>query len=430
MKTIKNILALLILFVAFNSCKDIYTEVFTANSPIYMSYEDLRAAVKVTAPRDLENTGKIYFKDGYIFVNEELKGVHIIDNSDPANPQNIGFIEIPGNVDIAIKNNTLFADSYIDLVALDISDVTNPKEVRRIEDVFPYTTPKPENEDIRLAKVDEEKGVVIDWEIKTVRQEMEYHYYPVYYGMRKDFAVNEMMYDGGGAPAANGSQSFGVGGSMARFGLYDDYLYVVDHATLFMFDVKNPESLSDIGKQNVGWDIETMFIYDKHIFFGTQSGMQIYSLEVPTVPKYVANFWHVTSCDPVVISDGYAYITLRGGTRCGSNVNRLDVLKLSDNYIDNKLVASYPLNGPYGLGIDDETLFICDGDAGLKVYSVEDKTDIDDHQIATFSNINTYDVIPFKNHLFMIGKDGFYQYDYSDLQNIHQISFIPVKKNE
>jgi len=28
--------------------------------------------------------------------------------------------------------------------------------------------------------------------------------------------------------------------------------------------------------------------------------------------------------------------------------------------------------------------------------------------------------------LFMIGDDGFYQYDYSDLQNIHQISFIPV----
>ncbi len=431
MKTIKNIVALLILLVAFNSCKDIYTEVFTANSPIYMSYEDLRSAVKVTSPRDLENTGKIYFKDNYIFVNEELKGIHIIDNNDPSNPQNIGFIEIPGNVDIAIKNNTLFADSYVDLIALDISDITNPVEVKRIKDVFPYTTPKPENEDLRLAKVDQEKGVVIGWEVKKVRQEMEYHYYPYYEfgGMRKDYSTAEML-DVGAAPVANGGSAFGVGGSMARFGLYDDYLYVVDKSTLFMFDVKNPESPTNIGKQNVGWDIETMFIYDNRIFFGTQSGMQIYSLEVPTVPKYVSNFWHITSCDPVVISKGYAYITLRGGTRCGSSVNRLDVLKLADNYIDNTLVASYPLNGPYGLGIDDETLFVCDGDAGLKVYSVEDKKHIDDHQIATFSNINTFDVIPFKNHLFMIGDDGFYQYDYSDLQNIHQISFIPVKKKE
>jgi hypothetical protein len=172
-----------------------------------------------------------------------------------------------------------------------------------------------------------------------------------------------------------------------------------------------------------------MFIYDGHMFFGTRSGMQIFSLEVPTVPTYIGSFWHVTSCDPVVISDGFAYITLRGGTRCGSDVNRLDVLKLSENYTENQLLASYPLNGPYGLGIDDQTLFICDGDAGLKVYDVADKTHIDDHQIASFSNINTFDVIPFNDFLFMIGDDGFYQYDYSDLQNIHQISFIPVVKN-
>ncbi len=427
MKTIRNILTLLVLFVGFNSCMDKYIEVFTANSPIYMSYEDLRAAVKITPARDLVNTGKIYFKDGYIFVNEELKGVHIIDNRDPSNPQNIGFVEIPGNVDIAIKNDILYADSYIDLIAIDISDVTDPKEVNRVKDVFPYTTPAPKNEDYRVAKVDEEKGVVIDWEVKKVRQEMEYRYYPVYYGMRAEFDYAKMDAGVNGAAPQAGT-SFGIGGSMARFGLYNDYLYVVDNSTLFMFDVKNPESPNDIGSQNVGWQIETMFIYDGHMFFGTQSGMQIYSLKVATVPKYVGNFWHATSCDPVVISDGFAYITLRGGTRCGSNVNRLDVLKLSDNYVDNELLASYPLHGPYGLGIDDQTLFVCDGDAGLKVYDVEDKLHIDDHKIASFSNINTFDVIPFNDYLFMIGDDGFYQYDYSDLQNIHQISFIPVKK--
>jgi hypothetical protein len=426
MKKIKNIVTLLVLFIAFNSCMDEYTEVFVANSPVYMSYEDLRTAVKITPSRDLVNTGKIYFKDGYIFVNEELKGIHIINNQNPANPQNIGFIEIPGNVDIAIKNEILYADSYVDLVAIDISDVSAPKEVHRVEDIFPYTTPTPENEDYRVAKIDEEKGVVIDWEIKKVRQDMEYRYYPVYYGIKNsEFASMDAGFSG--AVPASGN-SFGIGGSMARFGLYNDYLYVVDNATLYMFDVKNPESPNDIGSQNVGWQIETMFIYDGHMFFGTQTGMLIFSLEVATVPNYIGQFRHVTSCDPVVIADGYAYVTLRGGTRCGSNVNRLDVLKLSDNYTENELLASYPLHGPYGLGIDDQTLFVCDGDAGLKVYDVTDKFHVDDHKIANFSNINTFDVIPFNDCLFMIGEDGFYQYDYSDLNNISQISFIPVKK--
>ncbi len=422
MKTIKNIVSILILFAAFSSCMDRYTEVFTANSPIYMSYEDLRNAVKMTSARDLKNPGKIYFKDGYIFVNEELKGVHVIDNRNPADPKNIGFIEIPGNVDIAIKNNILYADSYIDLVAIDISNVTNPVEVKRVEDVFPYTTPPLADDEYRTAKVEEEKGVVIDWEIKKVRQEMEYYYYPVYY-FKNELAMNA-AYSGG--IAVTSGTTFGIGGSMARFGLYNDYLYVVDNANLHIFDVKNGESPNDIGTQNVGWNVETMFIYDGHMFLGTQSGMRIYSLNVPTVPNYISDFWHVTSCDPVLISDGFAYITLRGGNTCGSSVNRLDVLQLSSDYKNNTLVASYPLHGPYGLGIDDQTLFVCDGDAGLKVYDVEDKLHIDDHEIASFNNINSYDVIPLNNYLFMIGNDGFYQYDYSDLQNITQISYIPI----
>lgn len=406
---------------------DEYTEVFTANSPVYMSYDDLRDAVEMTSARELENPGKIYFKDGYIFINEELKGIHIIDNQDPANPENIGFIEVPGNADIAIKENILYADSYIDMVAIDISDISNPVEVHRVEDIFPYTLP-PYDEDYRVAEVDEEKGVVIDWEIEKVRQELEYHYYPVYPLMRAEaaYAMSDAAAFGG---SSNGS-TFGVGGSMARFGLYNEYLYAVDNSTLYMFDVNTPESPSGIGNQNVGWNVETMFIYDDHMFFGTQTGMLIFSLDVATVPEYIGQFRHVTSCDPVVVSDGYAYVTLRGGNQCGSNVNRLDVLELSDDYTDNQLLESYPMNGPFGLGIDDETLFVCDGDAGLKVYDVSDKHHIDDHQIANFPNINTYDVIPVNGVLFMIGDDGFYQYDYSDLQNIFQVSFIPVAAEE
>ncbi len=426
MKTLKNISSLLILLVAFGSCMDEYTEEFTANKPVYLSYEDLRSAVKIVQARDLVNPGKIYFKDGYLFINEEFEGVHIIDNQNPENPQNIGFIEIPGNVDIAIKNNILYADSYIDVVAIDISDINDPIEVNRVEEVLPYTLPQHDN-DYRIADIDEEKGVVVDWEITKVRQEMEYHYYPYYFRAEYDYAL-DAVYSNSGAKGQG--TTFGIGGSMARFGLYDDYLYAVDNANLHIFDVSNEGNPKDIGKQNVGWDVETMFIYDGHMFFGTRNGMRVFSLEVATVPTYVSDFWHATSCDPVVIADGYAYITLRGGNDCGSTINRLDVLELSDNYVENTLIASYPLHGPYGLGIDDEILFVCDGDAGLKVYSVADKTNIDDHLIARFPNINTYDVIPLNNYLFMIGDDGFYQYDYSDLQNIHEVSFIPVLKED
>ncbi len=426
MKTIRYTFIISLFAVLLAGCIDEYTEVFTANSPVYMSYEDLRESVKATSPTDLVNPGKIYFKDGYIFIVEEMKGIHIIDNRNPSNPQNIKFIEIPGNIDLAIKNNTLYADSYVDMVAIDISDISNPKEVNRGKDIFPYMVPAPKDSALRIASIDKEKGVVVDWEIKKVKQEIEYYYYPyIFYG-KAEYAMDAS--NGGGYSAPGAGNSFGVGGSMARFGLYDDYLYTVDNSTVYMFDVKDAAKPVSIGKQGVGWNVETMFIYDHHMFFGTQSGMQIFSLKVPTALNYVGSFWHVTSCDPVVIADGYAYITLRGGNVCGSNVNRLDVVKLSSDYKISTLEASYPMAGPYGLGIDDEILFVCDGSDGLKVYNVADKLNIDDHQIARFPLIKTYDVIPFENYLFMIGDGGFYQYDYSDLQNIHQISLIPVKK--
>lgn len=423
MKQKLTYLTILLAFV-LSSCQDKIYETFIANEPVYLSYEDLRQSAQKVESRELKEPGKIYFKDNYIFINENMEGVHIYDVSTPSNPQNVGFIEIPGNVDIAIKEDVLYADNYVDLVALDISDISNITEVGRVEDVFPYTVPEYDTE-YPLARVDEDKGVVTGWEIKKVKQEIEQHYYPVYY---KNSDWRTM--DSGFATATNGGggsgTTFGVGGSMARFGLHENHLYTVDHSTLYKFNISDLNNPTDLGSQNIGWSIETMFIYDSHMFFGTTTGMLVYDLEVAENPSYVNRYDHITSCDPVVVQNDLAYVTLRGGTRCGSNVNRLDVIRMKDNYTKMDMVASYQMHGPYGLGIDDDVLFVCDGDAGLKVYNASDPETIDQNKLAQFQNINTYDVIPVNGYLFMIGEDGFFLYDYNDIQNIHQIGTIPI----
>jgi hypothetical protein len=86
------------------------------------------------------------------------------------------------------------------------------------------------------------------------------------------------------------------------------------------------------------------------------------------------------------------------------------------------------MTNPHGLGKDDNTLFICDGTAGLKVYDATIPTTISTTPIVTFNNIQATDVIPFNNKLLMIGEDGFYQYDYSNIQNITLLSKIAVEK--
>ena len=89
------------------SCKDRITETYVVNEPIYMSYEELRTSVKASEAEEIYQPGKIYFKDNYIFINEYQKGIHIVDNSDPSSPEVIIFIDIPGNVDMAIKDDIL-----------------------------------------------------------------------------------------------------------------------------------------------------------------------------------------------------------------------------------------------------------------------------------------------------------------------------------
>jgi len=427
-QTKKIYVILLFLMAIASSCTDKVFETFMANSPVYLSYTDLRSAVKMTAAREMNNPGKIYFKDQYIFINEKMEGVHVFDVSDPKNPQDKGFIEIPGNVDIAIKDNILYADSYVDLVSIDVSSFSAIKEVGRIQKIFAYTLPVYDTK-YPLAKLDENKGIVTAWEVKSVRQEIEQRYYPIYYRY-ENMTMDKAYASGGGVTGNTGTSgtTYGVGGSMARFALYKNMLYTVDPYNLYTLKLNSASDATLLNTTMLGWNVETIFITDDHMFLGTQNGMIVQSLEVPERPSQIATFSHITACDPVVIKGDLAFVTLKGGTTCRGTVNQLDVIRMSNGYSKFELLKSYPMYGPQGLGIDDDLLFVCDGDAGLKIYNSSDPLAITNNMIASFPLINAYDVIPMNNYLFMIGDKGFMLYDYSNIQNIKQIGFIPVVK--
>jgi hypothetical protein len=236
----------------------------------------------------------------------------------------------------------------------------------------------------------------------------------------------DLMYAAEYSPsgATSGSNS-GTGGSMARFTVCNDYLYAVDNSMLRLFDISDPENPTPGNQVSIGWNIETLFPYDQKLFIGSTTGMYIYSLADPANPEYLSTFWHASSCDPVVVGKNYAYVTLRAGNLCGDNQSLLNVIDISD-IMNPVLLREYPMEEPYGLGIDDTTLFVCDGSAGLKVYNASDPLAIDQHKIAQYEDINAWDVIPLGDVLVMIGTDGLYQYDYSDPEDIRELSVIPI----
>ena len=416
------------------------TITYTTWNPVYMSYEDMRSAIANEGPRELRRPGKIYFYGHYVFISEINEGVHIIDNLDVANPQNIGFIVVPGNNDIAVKGNSLYADSYVDLVTLDISDVLNVRETDRERDVFPYR--------MHLGNLwaDAAQGVVREF----VEAEVTESYDCNDMGQRSVWGGGLFVRTFGGGmmtmdaafsssnsgptvnlpPSAAGFElAVGVGGSMARFTLMNNHLYTVTDQSLLVFDISELSNPSRGAIVQIGWNIETIFPFQHNrLFIGSQTGMFVYDVSNGAQPSYLSQFQHARSCDPVVVEGDYAYVTLRGGTECGGFTNQLDVIRIS-NITQPVLEASYSMVNPHGLGIRNGTLFICDGEAGLKVYNAADPRAISQNQIAHFPNIHAFDVIPLTTVLLMIGEDGFYQYDYSDLNNIRQISHIPIVTN-
>lgn len=388
--------------VGFVSCTDAddskYAEYIVAR-PLKMSMSEFKNSVDIIAPVPMEESGKIYVYEDLIFVNDKYKGVHIIDNQNPKSPKKIGFIKIPGNVDISIKDDHLYADSITDLIVFDISDIDHIKVINRMENVLRDNVVFPFGADIfEWQAIDYQNEIVIGWET-VVERRLKEDVQPPFSGQF------ELAF----ADASKSQSTTGQGGSLARFMIVNDYLYAVDSHSINVFniqDLANPQDLEDVF---AGFDIETIFNRGDQLFLGSMRGMYIYDISSPAKPTLISEFQHGTACDPVVVDGDYAYVTLRGGSMCGATESGLFIVDISD--ITNPVLAeTYPMDGPYGLGIKDEKLFICDGASGLKVY---DKTDIENLvPLNHFKDIDAFDVIPLENSLLMVGAEIIYQYEY------------------
>lgn len=399
----RTVFLLLVTILGFVSCEDMddskYAEYLVAK-PIKMSVAEFKADVGIIAPVPMEESGKIYVYEDLIFVNDKYKGVHIIDNRNPLAPKKIGFIKIPGNVDISIKDNYLYADSITDLIVLDISDIDRIKMVNRLENVLRDNVVFPFEADIfEWQEIDYRNEIVVGWETVVERRLIE----EVQPAFSREF---DMAFTN----AANSPTSVtGQGGSLARFMIVSDFLYAVDSHNINVFniqDLANPQDLEDVF---AGFDIETIFNRGNHLFLGSMRGMYIYDISTPAKPTFISEFQHGTACDPVVVDGDYAYVTLRGGSMCGATESGLFIVDISD--IANPVLSkTYPMESPYGLGIKGEKLFVCDGSSGLKVY---DKTDIENLvPLNHFKDIDAFDVIPLETHLLMVGAEIIYQYEY------------------
>ena len=387
-----------------------HTVTYTITTPVLKLKADVLAAINGNPSEAVQKAGKIYIKDKFIFLNEVDKGIHIINNSNPSKPSQVAFLNIPGNLDIAVKGNTLYADMYGDLLAIDIS---NPKHVSITSRIANFFMSRMYSYGSNI----DDKYVAVDWIKKDTVVVFTNRYYEAGGDM---FALSNA---GSGAAKAN---SNGIAGSMASMVLMNDYLYAIrEPHSVGIVDITTAATPRLDTTFNAGFDLETIYPFEDKLFLGSSTGMFMYDLANPTSPVQLGTFSHGRACDPVITDGKYAYVTLRGGTFCGGNSNELHIVDVK-NLMNPVLVKTYQLTGPTGLSKDGKLLFVCDGTSGVRLYDASNPGVL--KQLQQIKSDEPYDVIAANKKAMVVGKNGLYQYDYSDLNNIRLLSFYSLKK--
>lgn len=137
--------------------------------PVYAS--DIDLTISMGEAREIVNTGKIFRQGDIVLLNEVSEGVHFINNADPVNPVNLGFLTIKGSTDMSVRDDVLYVNQYSDIVALDFSDLQSISEISRQKNAFEVASSAqltPPQGGYYFECVDGNRGQVVDWQLTTI----------------------------------------------------------------------------------------------------------------------------------------------------------------------------------------------------------------------------------------------------------------------
>lgn len=391
----------------------------TVAVPVIKSKAEIRNSIEIKSAQQTNSDGKIYVYDHYLFYIAQNSGIHIFNNQNPENPENIGFIQLEGVHDVSVKNNILYADNYMDLVVFDISNISDIEIINVEENMLEYYATLLEEDSMyyqsNIYPMDDDEFIAVYDIIEMERVEVENN--------PNDFYSSENLFWGDLTLGSNEATNIGVGGSYAKFQILDNALYTLDDYKLSTFNISDYNNIFLSSETWLGgWfggELETTFILKENLFIGATNGMHIVSLEDEFNPVYTSSFIHATGCDPVVAEDYTAYITVRGGNSCGAIEDQINIIDVTDITMPIEH-STYFLSSPYGLGVKDQILYVCNDD-GINVFDAQNPSNIILKN--TYQNISK-DIIPLASHLIAVGENVIYQYNYTDNFGLELISTV------
>ncbi|MBO3697567.1 hypothetical protein [Roseivirga sp. E12] len=137
--------------------------------PVYLT--EIDNSIELTSARAVEDPGQIYVLGDLVFINDVGKGIHIVDNTDPSNPVNQGFLQVQGSENMVIRNGIVYVNQYNSLLAIDVNDPENIQVISRDVDVLKsgqYDDLLPPLSGYYFECPDESLGTIVGWRLTTI----------------------------------------------------------------------------------------------------------------------------------------------------------------------------------------------------------------------------------------------------------------------
>ena len=355
------------------------TITYTKMSAIYGDIDQLRVDNLVESARSIELPGKIYVSEDLLIIGDRGTGVHIIDNTDPANPTPIGFLNIPGSTQLYVEGDYIYSNAYYDMIKIDISDMNNIRIADRMVEAFPIDIVNQNNE------------VLLGFNRETVTEQGDCD--NIFFdGGTFFFDDRDVLLDESAIPTSFISNGSTIG-TANRIATSDNSMFVINRAQIFSFDISE-DQLSEHKNYSFmeyfGWQMETIFAKNELLYIGSQNGMSIHRLSENAI-DHQGEYFHATGCDPVLpIDEGIAYLTLRSGNECPGDVNTLNVIDIS-NIRNPFSIQEIEMTSPFGLSLIGDLLYVGEGNNGLRIFDASNRSALS--EVTFIRDISAYDII-------------------------------------
>ena len=161
---IKPLVYLCLMVIYLNACDKPELDLYDGpgKKPVCLPADRL-GDIRSEAPQSIAASGTIFLRDTLLFMLEQYKGIHVFSLKDSIQTVNLAFIKIPAITDFTLSDHYIYADSWKDIVVVDISNLYQAHETSRLRDLL-NPSMFPPLYDGYFECVDESKGAIIGWE--------------------------------------------------------------------------------------------------------------------------------------------------------------------------------------------------------------------------------------------------------------------------